>query len=110
MTSRTRPSPRPSPASGRGRKIFQVPSPREAGRGLGRGAVFLLALLASCAHKARGPGAAANPIAPVVLPKTNAEAQAAFDEGVRLMKLGKRHYKEARKPLQRATDLDGRLF
>ena len=26
------------------------------------------------------------------------------------MKLGKKHYKEARKPLQRATELDGRLF
>ena len=66
---------------------------------------------AGCGHGgAKAPGAAANPIAPVVLPKTNAEAQAAFDEGVRLMKLGKKHYKEARKPLQRATELDGRLF
>jgi Tfp pilus assembly protein PilF len=66
--------------------------------------------LAGCGHSAKSPGAAANPIAPVVLPKTNAEAQAAFDEGVRLMKMGKKHYKEARKPLQRATELDGRLF
>ena len=68
------------------------------------------ALAASCAHKAKAPGAAANPIAPVVLPKTNAEAQAAFDEGVRQMKMGKKHYKEARKTLTRATELDGRLF
>ncbi len=90
-----------------------IPSPRGAGRGLGRGAALLLTLLlapAGCAHKGKGPGAAASPIAPVVLPKTNAEAQAAFDEGVRLMRMGKRHYKEARKPLQRATELDGRLF
>src|SRR5262245_52806682 len=71
---------------------------------------LFLVIAASCAHKARSPGAGANPIAPVVVPKTNAEAQAAFDEGVRLMKMGKRHYKEARKTLTRATDLDGHLF
>jgi len=75
---------------------------------INRRAGLLLALLlaaAGCSHGAKSPGAAANPIAPVVLPKTNAEAQAAFDEGVRLMKLGKRHYKEARTPLQRATSV-----
>jgi len=86
-----------------------------AGEGRGEGKPLWIALavvLASvgCGHGAKAPGAAANPIAPVVLPKTNAEAQAAFDEGVRLMKMGKKHYKEARKPLQRATELDGRLF
>ena len=56
------------------------------------------------------PGTPANPIAPVALPKATPEAQAAFDEGVRIMKMGRKHYKEARKPLQRATELDGRLF
>jgi tetratricopeptide (TPR) repeat protein len=69
------------------------------------------AVLAGCAHKAPPPGsAAANPIAPVALPKTNPEAQAAFDEGVRTMKMGRKHYKDARDPLTRATRLDGRLF
>ena len=65
---------------------------------------------AACGHKAAAPGATANPIAPVALPKTNPEAQAAFDEGVRTMKMGRKHYKEARKPLKRATQLDPRLF
>jgi len=65
----------------------------------------------ACAHKAPPPGGAAvNPIAPVALPKTNPEAQAAFDEGVRIMRTGRKHYKDAREPLTRATRLDGRLF
>jgi tetratricopeptide (TPR) repeat protein len=69
------------------------------------------ALAAGCAHKAPAPGAAAvNPIAAVVLPKTSPEAQAAFDEGVRIMRTGRKHYKEARQPLTRATQIDGRLF
>jgi tetratricopeptide (TPR) repeat protein len=64
-----------------------------------------------CAHKAPAPGsAAANPIAPVALPKTSPEAQAAFDEGVRTMRTGRKHYKEALASLQRATQLDGRLY
>src|SRR5262245_60805314 len=42
-----RPSPQPSPASGRGRSDL-VPSPGEAGRGLGRG-VRILAAFAACA-------------------------------------------------------------
>jgi tetratricopeptide (TPR) repeat protein len=46
----------------------------------------------------------------VALPKTNPEAQAAFDEGLRIMKTGRKHYKDARKPLTRATELDPRLF
>ena len=101
----------------RGEARRKVTLSREAGEGRGEGKplwIALAALLATaaagCGHKAKAPGTAANPIAPVVLPKTNAEAQAAFDEGVRLMKMGKKHYKEARKPLQRATELDGRLF
>ena len=64
-----------------------------------------------CAHTAPPPGAGAvNPIAPVALPKTSPEAQAAFDEGVRIMRTGRKHYKDAREPLTRATRLDGRLF
>ncbi len=70
-----------------------------------------LAQVGACAHKAPAPGSAAvNPIAPVALPKTSPEAQAAFDEGVRIMRTGRKHYKEARQPLARATQLDGRLF
>jgi tetratricopeptide (TPR) repeat protein len=66
----------------------------------------------ACAHKAPPPGRAAgsNPIAAVALPKTSPEAQAAFDEGVRTMRMGRKHYKDAREPLTRATRLDGRLF
>ena len=73
-------------------------------------AATALTLGAGCGHKAASPGAVANPIAPVALPKTNPEAQAAFDEGLRIMKTGRKHYKEARKPLERATQLDPRLF
>ena len=73
--------------------------------------MLALATTAGCAHKAPPPGAtAANPIAPVALPKTSPEAQAAFDEGVRIMRTGRKHYKDARDPLTRATRLDGRLF
>ncbi len=74
-------------------------------------ALGLLLALGGCAHKAPAPGAAAvNPIAPVALPKTSPEAQAAFDEGVRAMKLGRRHYKDAIEPFTRATRLDPRLY
>ena len=69
-----------------------------------------LVLAAGCAHKPAAPGTPSNPIAPVALPKANPEAQVAFEEGVRLMKMGRKHYKEARKPLERATELDGRLY
>jgi tetratricopeptide (TPR) repeat protein len=73
--------------------------------------LVLGAALAGCAHKAPPPGAAiANPIAPVALPKTSPEAQAAFDEGVRTMKMGRKHYKDAIAAFQRATQLDGRLY
>ena len=73
--------------------------------------VVLVVAVAGCAHKAPPPGTAAvNPIAPVALPKTSPEAQAAFDEGVRVMRTGRKHYKDAREPLTRATRLDGRLF
>jgi tetratricopeptide (TPR) repeat protein len=74
-------------------------------------AALAAALAAGCAHKAPVPGApAVSPIAAVTLPKTSPEAQAAFDEGVRIMRTGRKHYKEARVPLARATQLDGRLF
>jgi tetratricopeptide (TPR) repeat protein len=76
-----------------------------------RAAALAAAFAAGCAHKAPAPGTAAvNPIAPVALPKTSPEAQAAFDEGVRIMRTGRKHYKEARGPLTHATQLDGRLF
>jgi len=79
--------------------------------GLVVGLVGLVGLGGACAHKAPPPGTTVgNPIAPVALPKTNPEAQAAFDEGVRIMRTGRKHYKDARDPLTRATRLDGRLF
>ena len=45
-----------------------------------------------------------------MLPKTNAEAQAAFDEGVRLMKMGRSTTRRRASRSTRATELDGRLF
>ena len=79
-------------------------------KALVRCSLFAL-LTVGCAHKAPAPGSATvNPIAAVALPKTNPEAQAAFDEGVRIMRTGRKHYKEARQSLSRATQLDGRLF
>jgi superkiller protein 3 len=57
-----------------------------------------------------GRGAPANPIAPVALPKANPEAQASFEEGVTVMKLGRKHYKEARKLFTKAVELDGKIF
>jgi tetratricopeptide (TPR) repeat protein len=71
--------------------------------------VATLLLLAACSH-APPPGGASSPIAVVALPKTNNEAQAAFDEGVRVMKMGRKHYKQARDSLAKATQLDGQLF
>lgn len=74
-------------------------------------ALALGAALAGCAHRTPAPSAvAASPIAPVALPKTSPEAQAAFDEGVRTMHAGRKHYKEALAAFQRATQLDGRLY
>ena len=72
--------------------------------------VGVAALITGCAHKPAAPGSAANPIAPVSLPKVSPEAQAAFDDGVRVMKMGRRHYKEARKPLEKAVQVDPRLY
>src|SRR5205807_2696281 len=70
-------------------------------------AAAALLLLAGCGHRAPPPGQAANPIAAVALPRTNPEAQREFDEGLRVMKLGRKHYKEARPHLEKATALDG---
>ncbi len=72
--------------------------------------VGLAALITGCAHKPAAPGTAANPIAPVSLPKVSPEAQAAFEDGVRVMKMGRRHYNEARKPLEKAVGLDPRFY
>jgi len=80
-------------------------------RALARRLGLATLLVAGCAHKAPAPGtAAANPIAPVALPKTSPEAQAAFDEGVRVMRMGRKHYKDAIEPFTRATRLDSRLY
>lgn len=74
-------------------------------------ATALAALLpVACGRKGAGPGAKANPIAAVALPKSTPEAQAAFEEGVRVMKMGRKHYKEARKSFKRAAELDAHLF
>lgn len=72
-------------------------------------ALALVATAAGCGH-APPPGKAASPIAAVALPKTSPEAQAEFDEGVRIMKTGRKHYKQARPHLEKAVQLDPKLF
>jgi tetratricopeptide (TPR) repeat protein len=67
--------------------------------------------LAACGgHRTASRGQAANPIAVVALPKANPEAQSEFEEGVVVMKMGRKHYKEARQHFTKATNLDGKLF
>jgi tetratricopeptide (TPR) repeat protein len=72
-------------------------------------AVSALAM-AGCGARAASHGQAAHPITPVALPRANPEAQTEFDQGVAVMKLGRKHYKEARQHLTKATQLDGKLF
>jgi superkiller protein 3 len=76
------------------------------------GPVLLLLGLAlgGCASHAAGHGQAGKPITVVALPKANPEAQSEFDQGVVVMKLGRKHYKEARTHFEKATQLDGKLF
>ncbi len=63
---------------------------------INRRAWLLLALsTVACSHAA-GHNEAAKPITVVALPKANPEAAAEFDQGVAVMKLGRKHYKEAR--------------
>jgi tetratricopeptide (TPR) repeat protein len=74
----------------------------------------LLALVtlgvAGCHGHVAGGGSGAKPIAPVALPKVNPEAQAEFEQGVLVMKTGRKHYKEARQHLTKAVTLDAKLF
>lgn len=73
-------------------------------------AALALLLAGGCrAHKV-GPGGTAKANAPVALPKVSVEAQAAFEEGLRAMRTGRKHYKEARQHFTRATELDPKLF
>ena len=71
-------------------------------------AATLAGAFAGCAHKPPAVGASA-PIAVVTLPKVGAEAQAEFNEGLRTMKMGRKHYKDARQHLIKATQIDGNL-
>ena len=71
--------------------------------------VALAAALAGCGHKPAASGPS-TPIAVVTLPKVSAEAQAEFNEGLRIMKMGRKHYKDARPHLAHATELDAHLF
>jgi tetratricopeptide (TPR) repeat protein len=68
------------------------------------------ALGAGCGHHAAGGAAVSPPIAPVALPKVGLQAQAEFNDGVRLMKMGRKQFKEARQHLTRATQIDPKLF
>ena len=70
----------------------------------------LLVVTGGCrAHKV-GPSGAGKVNAVAALPKVSAEAQAAFTEGLRVMRLGRKHYKEARQHFTKATQLDPHLF
>jgi tetratricopeptide (TPR) repeat protein len=76
-------------------------------------AALALAAAGCAAHTQTGAGptvATAAPIVPVALPKVNLQAQAEFDEGVRIMKMGRKHYKDARPHLAKATQIDPKLF
>ena len=76
--------------------------------------VSALAVTSGCAgHTHAGAGgtaAAPAPITPVALPKVGAQAQAEFDEGIRIMKMGRKYYKDARQHLTKATQIDPNLF
>ena len=74
------------------------------------GALGAGAALAGCGSHAASHGQSARPTAPVALPRANPEAQAEFDQGVVVMKMGRKHYKEARQHFTKATKLDGKLF
>jgi tetratricopeptide (TPR) repeat protein len=77
---------------------------------IGRAWVVVV-LVVGCGHGAAKPGAGtANPTVAAALPRTNAEAQAAFDEGVRAMRGGRKSFKDARNAFARATRLDGGLY
>jgi len=86
------------------------PSPRQS---RAAGPLLLLSgvvsVLAACSHAA-GHGQAGKPITVVALPKANPGAEAEFDQGVVVMKMGRKHYKEARAHFEKATQLDGKLF
>ena len=72
-------------------------------------AVACAVALAGCGHTPAASGPA-TPIAVVALPRVGAEAQAEFNEGLRIMKMGRKHYKDARQHLTHATELDSHLF
>ena len=78
-------------------------------------AILVVALLGGCgAHKsatgAKAAVATANPTGAVALPKVGVEARAEFDEGLRVMRTGRKHYKEARTHFVKATQIDAQLF
>ena len=69
-----------------------------------------LGLVSGCGSHATSHGAAAHPITPVALPRANPEAQTEFEQGVLVMKTGRKHYKDARTHFTKAVQLDGKLF
>jgi len=69
-----------------------------------------LAAVAGCGSHAASHGQSARPTAPVALPRANPGAASEFDQGVVVMKLGRKHYKDARQHFAKAVALDGKLF
>ena len=73
-------------------------------------ALALLVVTGGCGAHKLGPGAVGKANVPAALPKVGAEAQAEFNEGLRIMKMGRKHYKEARQHFTKATEIDAKLF
>jgi len=69
-----------------------------------------LATVAGCGAHGASHGQSARPTAPVALPRANPGAASEFDQGVVVMKMGRKHYKDARQHFTKAVALDGKLF
>jgi tetratricopeptide (TPR) repeat protein len=81
-----------------------------------RAAAVVISALAAAGcggHKTAKPAraaSAASPTATVALPRADTQAQAEFEEGLRVMRTGRKHYKDARSHFVKATQIDGHLF
>ncbi|HEY2728781.1 MAG TPA: tetratricopeptide repeat protein [Polyangia bacterium] len=85
------------------------------GKRLARGSTCLslagaLAAVAGCGAHGGSHGQNARATAPVALPRANPGAASEFDQGVVVMKMGRKHYKDARQHFAKAVALDGKLF
>jgi tetratricopeptide (TPR) repeat protein len=72
--------------------------------------VGALSAAGACGSHAASHGQSARPTAPVALPRADPGAASEFDQGVVVMKMGRKHYKDARQHFTKAVALDGKLF